>query len=95
MTNLLPPSSKECLEYLDFTYETITVFNFTEKVSTCNDFHLTVVGGKKAKSGEYPHMALVGYKSEDDTDEPQWLCGGAIISMRFILTAAHCIKTSR
>lgn len=54
-------------------------------------FGPTVVGGEKANPAEYPHMALLGYNSADG--QLEWLCGGAIISLRFILTAAHCIQT--
>lgn len=52
------------------------------------------MGGQKASAGEYPHMALIGYSSGSDGN-PQWLCGGAIISLKYILTAAHCIQTTR
>lgn len=59
-----------------------------------SDVHIQVVGGTRAKPAKYPHMALIGYGSAGDVDV-QWLCGGAIISLKFVLTAAHCIITAK
>lgn len=53
----------------------------------------SVVGGQRANPAEYPHMALLGYNSGLSDGQLEWLCGGAIISLRYILTAAHCIHT--
>nr|AAL31705.1 coagulation factor-like protein 1 [Hyphantria cunea] len=48
-----------------------------------------VVGGDKAKLGDFPWMALLGYKNRfGDID---WLCGGSLISSHHVLTAAQCI----
>ena len=49
-----------------------------------------IVGGVPAKLGQWPWMALIGYR--DATGEVGFKCGGSIITKRHILTAAHCIR---
>ncbi|XP_054089819.1 serine protease grass-like isoform X2 [Zeugodacus cucurbitae] len=46
-----------------------------------------VSNGKAATLGQYPFMALLKYNRDGD----QFLCGGTLITSRFVLTAAHCI----
>ncbi|EDS44979.1 serine protease [Culex quinquefasciatus] len=47
-----------------------------------------IVDGEAAKSREFPHMALIGYGG---VPAVQYLCGGSLVSDRFVLTAGHCI----
>lgn len=52
-----------------------------------------IFGGDPVEAGEFPWMSALGYLSE--TYQISFDCGGTIISDRFILTAAHCVKSSR
>jgi len=54
-----------------------------------------IIGGKKAKRGEYPWQAAIRF-----VDRPPWSpikheCGAVLISSCWVLTAAHCLQTSR
>ncbi|XP_044749825.1 uncharacterized protein LOC123310423 [Coccinella septempunctata] len=53
-------------------------------------FVVAAVGGEVALSEEFPHMALLGYGTET---EKEWKCGGSLISLQHILTAAHCLHS--
>ncbi len=48
----------------------------------------TAIGGENARPGEFPYMALLGYKLEDNNT--YYICGGSLINRYYILTAAHC-----
>ncbi|CAH1181758.1 unnamed protein product [Phyllotreta striolata] len=57
-----------------------------------DDANDKIRNGQNAELNEFPWMALLGYRSSKGV---QFQCGGTIINERYILTAAHCIKSSQ
>lgn len=47
-------------------------------------------GGEKTDLNAYPWAAVLGVKYR--TREPNFMCGGSLISDRFVLTAGHCMR---
>lgn len=52
-----------------------------------------IIGGSSASISTYPYQAAILHNELDvtyGTYSWQFLCGGAILSKSYILTAAHC-----
>ena len=52
------------------------------------------MGRQVASKEEFPYMARVatGYKSDDGIFVSESGCGGVVVTSRFVLTVAHCVK---
>ncbi|XP_026326180.1 serine protease snake-like [Hyposmocoma kahamanoa] len=80
-------SEQKCYEYIwDIKHRE----DQKERDKKCT--HLLEIGGRDALPGEFPHMAAVGWKAAQGT----WIfkCGSALISSKFVLSAAHCSMVS-
>ncbi|KAL3285559.1 hypothetical protein HHI36_000089 [Cryptolaemus montrouzieri] len=53
-----------------------------------------ITGGDVAELGQFPWMALLGFK-QAAVPSTQYLCGGSLITKSHVLTAAHCILKNR
>jgi len=58
-----------------------------------NPFSVRVTGGLNTQFGDYPFVALLGYKkiNQNRGREYDYNCGGAVINEYYILTAGHCM----
>ena len=77
--------------HFDYHYRMAQKFSDTvnnklreNEISFCAGKSGKIVGGREARSGELPFLALILHN-----DEPY--CGGAILTSQSVVTAAHCL----
>lgn len=66
-----------------------------DKVSKCGIVETPlIVGGQRAHIREFPHFAGIGFPKHFEA-KTSILCGGSLISEKYVLTAAHCLITEQ
>ncbi|CAL8074531.1 unnamed protein product [Orchesella dallaii] len=98
-------SAEKCTEYMNVLKKPLKakgalVYNETPKRRRREDetslkceafFSAFISGGRSAREREYPYQVALGY---GNSSNPDWRCGGTLISENAVLTAAHCILTA-
>ena len=78
---------------MNFQLRFYDIYNVFEKESHSfiNFYEIRITGGRNVRSRiDAPWMVVLHYNREDPNQI--WGCGGALISKRYVLTAAHCCK---
>lgn len=52
-----------------------------------------IIGGSQSELGAWPWMVALGYQNVNtNSNSPQWLCSGTLITDTYVLTSAECVK---
>lgn len=80
-----------CARYAKYSYHENSILTNEEYgVAKCEQLVIPlIIGGSKADRTEFPHMAAIGFGS---LTKLTYLCGGTLISDKFVMSAAHCEK---
>jgi len=55
------------------------------------NFAERIIGGTEVPLGQFPWVAMLGYNKRSG-DAITYECGGSLISLQYVLTAAHCVR---
>ncbi len=84
-------SVKKCEAYKKLKFDELPPFTLQSKTEIvgCNSRKARIVGGQTTKVGEFAHIAAIGF---GDFSDIKFTCGGSLISEKFVLTVAHCMR---
>ncbi|KAL7021811.1 hypothetical protein ACKWTF_012037 [Chironomus riparius] len=92
-------SAQKCKEYSEYSKKKIYVWGLllsqesdatAISITNCDESTPLIRGGNVTKTGEFPHMAAIGWKK---SNKVSFNCGGSLISENYVLSAAHCEKS--